>query len=62
MASGIVRSAIASALDDADFDNDTDKARFTKQLAANTLDAIIKTDDNIECFDRFAEVLLFSWR
>ena len=48
----LVRSAIVSALDDADFDNDTDKARFTTDLA------IMKTDDNIECFDRFAGVLL----
>ena len=52
-----MRSAIASALDDADFDIDTDKARFTKELAADLLDAIIRTDGNIECFDRFAEVL-----
>ena len=41
-----MRSAIASALDDADFDIDTDKARFTKELAADCLDAVIKTDDN----------------
>ena len=62
MASGIVRSAIASALDDDDFDIDTDKARLTKELAADLLDAIIKTDDNIECFDRFAEVLLSNFK
>ena len=62
MASGIVRSAIASALDDADFDIDTDKARLTKELAADLLDAIIKTDDNIECFDRFVEVLVSNFK
>ena len=57
-----MRSAIASALDDADFDIDTDKARFTKELAADLLDVIIKTDGNIECFDRFAEVLLSNFK
>ena len=62
MASGIVRFAIVSALDDADFDIDTDKARFTKELAADLLDAIMKTDDNIECFDRFAEILLSNFK
>ena len=56
-----MRSAIASALDNADFDNDTDKARFTKELAADLLDAIIRTDGNIECFDRFAEVFLSNF-
>ena len=55
MASGVMRSAIASIQDDPDFTIESAKAESTKELATSLLAAIVHDEPSIELF---ASVLL----
>ena len=48
MASGVVRSAITSALDDPDFAIDSAKAKSTKEFASSLLAAVVQNDSSME--------------
>ena len=58
MASGIVRSAIASILDEADFSMQSENALRTKQLASCVLEAISQDENKMDCFDAFSTEIL----